>query len=346
MVMKFLRASWSWLKENAIGIFLALLTITINLPRLSEVFQPVWLGVYEFLGAVAPLFLLVLIFSAVVAVGWLITWIIKRVIWPPIVQAAKGVVGRHLVNLNEEIDGLKRARAVIERKLRIGNYPELNLPDNLPPDSIKLEIQRYEREKGVRNLWRAVERSMGESRTGYVVVEHEESGGRESTSATYFDTRSQAERKLGEGKVLIHVIESDWRSENGHLVTLDIGPGGHRLDDAHRERRPGFTSVDHKPDGSCTFRLKLREEGKDESTGRKFDWWFEQLQNAREQNMSAGMEQKPEIVIQDTCLDGNKYYQIQYVGFLKGPPRRHASNSSLFEFSLLDVVVTRTWWNR
>ncbi len=143
---------------------------------------------------------------------------------------------------------------------------------------------------------------------------------------------------MGPGKVLIHVMEADWARHNYHVVILDIGGAGDPLD-PHRERRPSFKSVDRKPDGSCTFRLKLQEEGRDESTERKFDWWFERLQIAF---ASASSEPGPEVVIYDACRDEDQHYQTQYAGRLSNPPRRHSSNSSLFEFDLQDVVVTET----
>ena len=343
-----LRGLGLWFKENLIGVLTIILTMTIGLPTLRNVLGPFWERVAELLGTLAPVLLVVVIIGGVIVLGWLVTWLTNRVVLPLAFRMTRAIVERHIVELKESVDRLENASnrekgrlSVVEERLRIGRHLALNLPDNLPPNSIKAEVQRYERERGLRFLWKRVENSLRETKTGYIVVEHHESGGLEDTKDRYFDTRSKAEAEMGPEKVLIHVIEEDWTWENGHVVVLDIGGAGDPLD-PHRERRPGFKSVDHRPDGSCTFRLELQEEGKDESTGREFDWWFERLQNAFDKYASVSPDSAPEIVVYDVCQDKSMRYQIRHAGRLSGRPRRHPTNSSLFEFNLQNVVVTET----
>ena len=93
MMVGVLRAFGSWLKENATGIFLAILTIIINYPRLHEILRPVWVGVQNFLGAVAPVLLVVFVIGTVFVLGWLATRVINRAVWPFIDRVARGVRG-------------------------------------------------------------------------------------------------------------------------------------------------------------------------------------------------------------------------------------------------------------
>ena len=116
-------------------------------------------------------------------------------------------------------------------------------------------------------LWRKVETQLRSSQSGYIAVEHYETGGKyTSGGASHYTSRSGAEARLKPGMVLVHVVESDWVTEVNHRVTLDIDGLGDSFGDPHRERRPTFMSVDKKPGGAYTFRMELQENGNFKTT--------------------------------------------------------------------------------
>ena len=335
-----------------VGIVVVSLTILINFDELSDRLEPALERISEFVGAFGPVVLplLIVVSSAILgsALSRLVNLGIRLAI--PRVQAAVSAIGTAPIReLKEIVQELADRLATVEERLRIGEYEALNLPDNLPPDTVRSEVQRYEREHGFRYLWAAVERHLRGNHSGYLIIKHRESSHwlQPKGKVTHYSTRSEAEKNLERGMVLVHAIESDWKWKKERMVTLDIEGATDRFDDSHRKRYPKFMSVDHNQDGFYTFRFDLREEGRDESIGRVFDWWLERLQDVAGRQASAESEgQNPQITVQDDYLERNVHYQTQYVGTLaregQAAPRRH-SDGSLLAFTLRHVKLTRTW---
>ena len=100
--------------------------------------------------------------------------------------------------------------AIIEERLRIGNHPMLNLPDNLVPAQIEHAVRSYGREQHIQQLWERVRPMIGHTLDGYLVLDVEASG----AHASYHETRKAAEqafnRNSKSGRILVHVIEADW----------------------------------------------------------------------------------------------------------------------------------------
>lgn len=101
--------------------------------------------------------------------------------------------------------------SLIERSLGIGNHARLNLPDNMTPEMIERAVRAYERRRGLSDgLWPAVERSIRNTRNGYMVLGRE---GNTSRGSHHAD-RQSAEARLAERSertaVLVHVIADDW----------------------------------------------------------------------------------------------------------------------------------------
>ena len=124
-------------------------------------------------------------------------------------------------------------------------------------------------------------------------------------------------------------------------VSLHVG--GKNPYSENVDREPRFLSIDQNPGGSYTFRLELQEDGHDDSSNRNFDWWFEWLTKAA----AAKQTEARNVTIQENWDDDQAFYQISYVGRLStdsaAAPRLCRVNSSLFEFDLEAVEVTRTW---
>ena len=350
---RFTSAVKTWLQKNVVGVVMVILTIMIYYEQLYESWRLLVSWSSGLLGVVAPFMVVVsgVVASGVSALGLVV--VVARTVDMLFRFLVVRVVGARILALEEtrrELErGLGRALelgdrrlAAVEERLRIGTYLALNLPDHLPPEVIRAEVRRYEREMGFRHLWTDVQRSLKAARNGYVVVEYNENkGGHSGSRASYFGTRAAAEADAGRGTVLVHVIESDWEEKNDHAITLDIDRIGDPLD-SHRERRLDFMSVDNRPDGSCTFRFRLQKSGKDESTGREFDWWFERLQEACENGALAESGQGPTVLICCNSVDSRPFHQTKYEGYLSGLPRLHKDNRSLFEFDLRDVKMTAT----
>ena len=341
----FISAVKIWLKMNVVGVVTVILTVMIYHEQLYESWQRLVSWSSGLLGFVVPFLVVV---SGLVALG-ASAWVVARTVDRLFRFLVERVVDARILALEVASRGLERARelgdkrlATVEERLRIGTYSALNLPDNLPPDVIRAEVRRYEREMGYRHLWTDVQRNLKTTRNGYVVVKYNENeGGRSSSGSSHFKTRAAAEAHAGRETVLIHVIESDWMEKSSHAIMLDIGRTGDALD-PHRKRCLDFMSVDNKPDGSCTFRFRLQKNGKDESTGREFDWWFERLQRAWEDGALAESGQSPTVRVCCGSVENHPYHQTEYKGYLAGLPRLHESNRSLFEFDLRDVRMTGT----
>ena len=128
------------------------------------------------------------------------------------------------------------------------------------------------------------------------------------------------------------------------MATLVIGaadPGDHG-----HSRELHYLSVDSKPVNTYTFRLHLRKEGHDDSSGKDFDWWFERLREAADQCKEQGGPAPEVEFTEHSCVDGI-YYQTAWNGLLgkdgDSSPRIHRTNSALFEFDLQVATVTRSW---
>ena len=345
----FISAVKTWLKKNVVGVVMVLLTIMIYYEQLYASWQRLVSWSSGLLGVVAPFLVVVSGLVALGASAWALAWVMARTVDILFRFLVGRVVDARMSVLEATSRGLQRASELgdkrltaVEERLRIGTYSALNLPDNLPPEVIGAEVRRYEREMGFGHLWANVQCSLKTTRGGYVVVEYNESeGGHSSSGSSYFMTRAAAEAHAGRGTILVHVIESDWVEKNGHVITLDIDHIGDPLD-PHRERRLDFMSVDNKPDGSCTFRFRLQKNGKDESTEREFDWWFERLQEACENRAVAESGQRSTVLIYCSSMESRPYHQTRYEGHLAGLPRLLEDNRSLFEFDLRDVKMTAT----
>ena len=346
----YFKAAISWLKENAVGIVMVALTVAIYYERLRDLLQSLGSWLSGLAGIVAPFAVILSGSVALVGVTWAATraatwafgalfqYYVGRVTNARMSELARGI--RALEVARERSD--KRLDAVEER-LRIGTHSALNLSDNLPPDVIRVEIQRHEREMGYKHLWTSVMRDLRATASGYVVFDYnEDEAGNTFLGSSHFLTRTEAEARAGKGTILVHVIASDWEKKNTHEIVLDIGGLGDVLD-VHRRRYLDFMSVDHNADGSYTFRLALQEKGKDESTGRTFDWWFERLQRAVENGATAKAGTGPTVMVYCSSIGGYPFHQAKYEGCLRKPPRIDKKNRSLFEFDLSDVKATSTW---
>ena len=340
MLARVRRRTLKWCVENALGLVTALVGVIAVRQDLGEFLE-------RYTGTVLAT---IAMFAVVCVLGYSLGKVF-RWLW----GAARRVVWmsyrRHVLRLTDVDARTKRLETVnsdleercgvLEERLMVRRLPILNLPDFLPPESISAAVRQYERQHGYRDLWQAVERCLLMSSDGYVVIDHKEGGGGVgSTGSQYYPTRRQAESGLGRssgGMLLVHAIASDWVAKGDRMVTLDVGGGPDPLENPHRERHPRFMSVDQSPDGSYIFRFEAQEDGRDDSTGRTFDWWFEQLKNALEGT---------HVRVQDNCVRENEHSQVQYLGILRGnggtAVHRHQSNRALIEFTLHEVTVTRT----
>ena len=339
-----------WLTNNAVGIVIVFLTVMVNYETLTRTVQPLMVSVNNAVGVLTPILATLLFTAGVAGFGWLATKALDKLasllVDRVVRERIAGIVSR-VAALEEHNNRGEGRLARVEDHLGIGDHPFLNLPDNLPPESIKSQVRRFERERGFRHLWRTVEAQLKSSQSGYIAVEHHETGGKyTSGGASHCTSRSGAEARLRPGMVLVHVIESDWVTEINHRVTLDIDGLGDPFGDPHRERRPTFMSVDERPGGAYAFRMELQEDGKDDSTERVFDWWFDRLRQAVENSLANSKMRRPIVTIQDNLVEDTTLQQTMYVGELcveeQSRPRRNTRNPSLFEFDLENVTLTIT----
>ena len=127
-------------------------------------------------------------------------------------------------------------------------------------------------------------------------------------------------------------------------MLVSIHHGTDLLSPLRGSREPDYMTVEQRPASIFRFRFRLNEDSHDDSTGRHFDWWLEDLTTmateAREQGGAA-----PEISVFERVYENGIYYQNMWTGFLgkdaNDSPRR--AENDLFQFELKAASFSRTW---
>ena len=184
-----------WLTNNAIGIVIVILTVMVNYETLTRTVQPLMVLVNNAVGVLTPILAALLLAAGVVGFGWLATKALDKLVMLLVDRVVReriaGITSR--VAALEEYNGRGEGwLARVEEHLGIGSHPFLSLPDNLPPESIKSRVRRFEREHGFRHLWRKVETQLRSSQSGYIAVEHYETGGKYTSGGASHYTSAQA----------------------------------------------------------------------------------------------------------------------------------------------------------
>lgn len=127
-------------------------------------------------------------------------------------------------------------------------------------------------------------------------------------------------------------------------VFVSICHGSDILSPIKGSREPDYMYVQQQPAYSFRFRFRLNEEGRDDSTGRNFDWWLEELTTmateAREQGGAA-----PTLSVIEKVYENGIYYQNTWTGLLgkdaNDSPRPIRDDS--LQFELKAASFSRAW---
>ena len=127
-------------------------------------------------------------------------------------------------------------------------------------------------------------------------------------------------------------------------VLVGICHGTDLLSPLRGSRDVGHMTVEQRPASTFRFLFVLNKDGHDDSTGRDFDRWLDDLTimatEAREQGGAA-----PEISVFERIYENGIYYQNRWTGLLgkdanDSPGRMDAG---LFQFDLKAASFSRTW---
>ena len=133
-------------------------------------------------------------------------------------------------------------------------------------------------------------------------------------------------------------------SNKRRRVFVDICHGTDLLSSLRGSRDVDYMTVEQRPASTFRFRFRLNEDSHDDSTGRNFDLWLEDLRTmateAREQGGAA-----PEMSVFERVYENRIYYQNMWTGFLgkDAPDSPRRAGNGLLQFELKAASFSRTW---